>query len=98
MFSIDKQDKSEIKNVNPIGWNVINEYDFKKKVKLVFDMVADSLSKSIGPFGQNTIIEQMGDYHITKDGWTILKSIRFDNDNVANTIMRLLLNISAIVS
>ncbi|NNV04843.1 TCP-1/cpn60 chaperonin family protein, partial [Brevibacillus sp. MCWH] len=47
-----------------------------------------------GPYGATTIIEKFGEMHITKDGWSILKKINFE-DNIDQNIMQLLLNISA---
>jgi chaperonin GroEL len=76
------------------SWNVIDDNTFKEKIRIVFDMVANALSKTLGPYGSTTIIEKFGEMHITKDGWQVLKSIRFD-DFVCNNILMLLLRISA---
>lgn len=79
---------------NQFGWNVIEENDFKSSVRQVFKQVAQAVSRSAGPYGANTIIEQFGEQHPTKDGWQILKQIRFDN-NMHNSIQRMLFNIAA---
>ena len=55
-------------------WNVIEEDDFKKALYDVFDDVSKALSKTLGPYGTTTIIEQFGEMHITKDGYQVLKS------------------------
>lgn len=75
-------------------WNVINEEIFKERVLTVFKMVANKLAKTLGPYGATTIIEKLGEMHVTKDGWQVVKKIRFD-DNINNNIMQLLINISA---
>lgn len=75
-------------------WNVISERQFKQKINTVFNMVSKALTKTLGPYGSTTIIEKYGECHITKDGWSVLKNIRFE-DAVSNNILMLLLRISA---
>lgn len=75
-------------------WNVINEKDFKERVNRVFECVSGALTNTLGPYGSTTIIEKYGEMHITKDGWQVLKNIRFD-DPIDNNIMMLLIRISA---
>lgn len=77
-----------------MNWNVISEEEFKERVSKVFENVANSLSKTLGPYGATTIIEKYGDMHITKDGWQVLKNIKFNN-MIDNNILMLLLRISA---
>lgn len=76
------------------AWNVIEEEEFKNRVRKVFEMVANCLSKTLGPYGSTTILEKFGDVHITKDGWQLLKKIKFQDPTNAN-ILELLINISA---
>ena len=86
-----------IKNLNQLeecGWNVIEVHEFKNRIANVFNRVSSALQKTLGPFGSNTIIEQFGEMHITKDGWNVLKKITFNNP-VENNIMQLLLRIAA---
>lgn len=75
-------------------WNVIDEKHFRERLNFVFQKVAKSLSNTLGPYGSTTIIEKFGEMHVTKDGWNVLKNIRF-NDVVDNNLMALLLRISA---
>ena len=59
--------------------NIIDK-DTLRKVQLeTMDVLANTLKKSFGPFGSNTIISQgeNGLPRYTKDGHTILKSIQF---------------------
>lgn len=76
------------------NWNVISEDDFKVRVSSVFDRVSKCLSKTLGPYGSTTIIEKYGEMHITKDGWQVLKNLRF-SDMLENNILMMLLRISA---
>ena len=74
--------------------NIISEKDFKDRVEAIFKLVADALSKTLGPFGKTTIIEQFGEMHVTKDGYTVLKGITFE-DNTDNNILYLLTKIAS---
>ncbi|MMZ42276.1 60 kDa chaperonin [compost metagenome] len=89
-----EEKKQVIGSSNALSWNVITNADFKSRARKVFQQTADAVRNSLGPFGQNTIIEKYGQMHITKDGWQILKGIRFD-DNTDNNILLLLTNICA---
>ena len=75
-----------------LKWNVRSNEEFKEIADAVFKQVAGALLNSIGPYGSTTIIEQFGETYITKDGWNILKRIKFDNQieqNVLNLIERI---------
>lgn len=77
-----------------LRWNVLTEEDFKQRACQVFEKVAQCLSKTFGPYGSTTILETNSQMHLTKDGWNVLKQIRFD-DPIANNILDLLVNICA---
>lgn len=77
-----------------LRWNVITEKDFKARACQVFEKVAECLSKTFGPYGSTTILEKNSQMHLTKDGWNVLKQIRFD-DPIANNILDLLVGICA---
>ena len=77
-----------------LGWNVIGKEDFEARSRRVFEIVANVLSKTLGPYGATTIIESAtSEYKITKDGWNVLKSLRFSNP-VEEQILMLLVNIA----
>lgn len=59
-------------------WNVITDEEFKSRAIAVFENVSSALSKSLGPYGATTIIENLGEHHFTKDGWAILKRIVYN--------------------
>lgn len=75
-------------------WNVVNNDEFKERISFVFNTVAGALRNTMGPYGSTTIIEKYGDMHVTKDGWQVLKKIRF-SDITNQNIMQLLFNIAA---
>lgn len=58
--------------------NVISKHDFEKRVKLVYDILWNTLSKSFGPGGAGTFISVYPHYYNTKDGFSIMKNIAFD--------------------
>lgn len=76
------------------NWNVISEGEFKEYVKDVFEKVSIALKHTFGPYGSTSIIEQYGEMCFTKDGWMLLKNLKFD-DPISNNILMLLLRISA---
>lgn len=63
--------------------NVMDSHIFQKRVAKVFEMVADTLKKSYGPFGSSTIISNYPFYHITKDGFSIMKVLAFAKDKTS---------------
>ena len=74
-------------------WNVIPEDEFKLRMREIFTMLNAVLSKTAGPYGSGTLIEKLGRYHMTKDGFTVLKNIHFNN-RTDNTIMDLIVTMS----
>jgi chaperonin GroEL len=80
--------------MSKLAWNVIDENTFRERTRQVFEQVSDTLTNTLGPYGATTIIEKFGEMHITKDGWSILKKISFE-DSIDQNILQLLINISA---
>lgn len=74
--------------------NIISEKVYKEKINSIFKEVSAAVANTLGPFGKNTIIEQFGEMHVTKDGWTVLKGINFQ-DNIDNNILYLLTKIAS---
>lgn len=82
------------KTFKKLNSNVISDKEFKERTNRVFEFVSECLSKTLGPFGSTTILEQYGEMHITKDGFQVLKQLRFDN-TIDNNILNLLFRISS---
>lgn len=72
-----------------IKWNVVDEDVFKETMHTVFEAVARTIARTMGPFGTTSIIEEKGQLVTTKDGYNVLKRIRFD-DSIANNILDIL--------
>jgi len=70
-----------------INSNVKQKKELKKILDNTFETLADIMSKSLGPYGSTTIIQdQMLNHTITKDGYTILNKI-YLKSNEARTIV-----------
>lgn len=76
------------------AWNVVEQDQFKPRLRRVFTQAAEMLIRTLGPDGGTTIIENFGEVHITKDGWNIMKKIHF-RDGIDNTIFHLITSIAA---
>ena len=73
--------------------NVISEEEYKKRLNLLFDDVANILSKTLGPFGATSVLDKVGDVMLSKDGWQVLKKLAY-MDEVQNTLLGLLVKIA----
>ena len=71
----------------PVFTNVINEETLRKVQLETMEILKNTLLKSFGPYGSNTIICKEGDAlpRYTKDGHTILSSLIF-TDQIAKSV------------
>lgn len=71
--------------------NIVSQEQTLIIAEAVLKTLKNSLAKSLGPFGSTTIMQgrQTGTDIVSKDGFTILKSIRFD-DAVAITFFNII--------
>lgn len=78
---MSKKDKTFIDSVvkHEPEINVIEKDIMNDRIALVFDQIAGTLQKSLGPMGAHAIISQAPNYHVTKDGFTIMKNIRYNS-------------------
>lgn len=58
--------------------NAIGKEELSNRVAEVFQILGNALAKSFGPYGAATIISDYPRYHITKDGFTIMKNLEFN--------------------
>lgn len=79
-------------NPESYRWNVLDEEEFKARYEFVFNKVAKALTRTFGPYGANTIKEYDSYVTSTKDGWQVLKYIKF-NDRVLGVILNTLVDI-----
>lgn len=76
-----------------IKTNVYEEKDFKNQFLMVFKTMSEILSKTLGPYGSSTMIDELKNYCVTKDGFHVLKNLKFA-DFKQNRIHSILFSIS----
>lgn len=75
--------------------NVISAKDYKKMVLEVLEFAGKTVSKTLGPCANTSIIEDMGPLVASKDGFHTLQRIRFAPEDVfANNVMNVIKTIS----
>lgn len=77
--------------------NVIGEKEYKERISLVFNDMANIVKATYGPYGSTTVIEKSGDVMFTKDGHQTLKRIAY-RDNIQNALMDLIFKIATQVA
>lgn len=85
MYAYDENDREY--RVHPLlnmdespAINVMSAKLFQERVSKIFQMTADVLAKSYGPYGSQSIISEYPYQHITKDGFSIMKKLSFSKD------------------
>lgn len=74
--------------------NIFNEEQTKEQIKNTLKIISDSISRSLGPYGSTTIIEDNnGEHCMSKDGYFILKNMNFTYE-IPKTIHKIITNIS----
>ena len=74
--------------------NVMDQDEFQQRVQDVFSRIAETLERSFGPFGSNTFVSRYPDLYTTKDGFSIMKTIEFD-DHIDTIIKDMIFGICA---
>jgi len=58
--------------------NYVNKEDTEKVIKETLNYVSNAVGSSLGPYGFNTIIQNIyGEHSVSKDGYTILSNLKF---------------------
>ena len=66
--------------------NIYDEAQTVAKLRSSFEILSNTIGKTMGPYGSTILLEQQEDYPlITKDGKDVFDHIRF-NDNVAHLV------------
>lgn len=76
LLDIVKESKKTFKKEPKI--NVITKEEFEERVRKVFHLLWETLSRSFGPYGAPTLIMNYPFSHVTKDGFTIMKNLSMD--------------------
>lgn len=73
--------------------NIINGEEYAEKLSAISQIASSMVEKTLGPYGATTLVDDGNHVYPTKDGWNILKNLRF-NDAVANSIYNPLKQVS----
>ncbi|QXN70150.1 putative chaperonin GroEL [Bacillus phage vB_BspM_Internexus] len=78
-----------------VNSNVANQIKTKEVITETLNVLTTILSNSLGPYGSTSIIQDKltVNHAITKDGYSILNKIKFDNE-IASTILDIVKKIS----
>lgn len=75
------------------GTNIITEDEYLETILTIAEVASDMVKKTLGPYGKTTIIDDGTFTYPTKDGWSVLKRLRF-NDPIFNTLYGVLKQVS----
>lgn len=72
-----------------IKGNVVDGSYFKERSTKILDYVANAISKTMGPYGHNVLIQSGDRMSSTKDGWNVMKAISFHDifDNCVKSMI-----------
>lgn len=87
--SIDQKLLEDIK----YGTNIVTGDEYLNTLMAIADVATEMVSKTLGPYGKTTLIDDGSFTYPTKDGWNVLKRLRF-NDPIFNTLYRVLQQVS----
>lgn len=75
------------------GTNIVTGREYLDTMLTIADVASEMVVKTLGPYGKTTIIDDGTFTYPTKDGWSVLKRLRF-NDPIYNTLYGILKQIS----
>lgn len=75
------------------GSNVLTESEYKNIVLAITEYACSIVTKTLGPYGKTTNIDDSTFTAPTKDGWTVLRNLRF-SDPLYNSIYNVINQIS----
>jgi hypothetical protein len=91
-FKTNHDDMEKVEFPNRHNQIATEEMEFY--VKDTLRILNDSVSMTLGPYAKTTIVEDRNKHHvITKDGYTVLRSLCFEDD-ISRTIFEIVLKVS----
>lgn len=75
------------------GTNIVPQDEYLDTLITIADVAADMVVKTLGPYGKTTLLNDGVFTYPTKDGWSVLKSLHF-NDAVFNVLYDVLKQVS----
>lgn len=76
-----------------MGMNLVDHTEFKATIQAISHIAAETVKKTLGPYAHTTIIDDGHFTYPTKDGWSVLSRLTFQ-DPTHNSIFNVLKNIS----
>lgn len=76
-----------------MGMNLVDRNEFRATIQAISHIAADTVKKTLGPYAHTTIIDDGHFTYPTKDGWSVLSRLTFQ-DPTHNSIFNVLKNIS----
>lgn len=75
------------------GSNVLSETEYREIVVAIAEYASNVVIKTLGPYGKTTNVDDSTFVSPTKDGWTLLRNLRF-SDPLYNIIFNVIIQIS----
>jgi len=88
-LKIDESLYNDIKS----GMNIIPDEEYKQILLVISELAADMVKKTLGPYAHTTLLDDGTFTYATKDGYTTLKMLQF-NDPIYNILFKLIREIS----
>lgn len=74
--------------------NVIDGEELQELFLTVFSDMAKYVSRTYGPYGENTCYQLRDKILMTKDGWTVEQEFTYSKNLLANIVRKLIINVS----
>lgn len=87
------EDFSNMEEEIRMGMNLVDHSEFKATIQAISHIAAETVKKTLGPYAHTTIIDDGHFTYPTKDGWSVLSRLTFQ-DPTHNSIFNVLKNIS----
>jgi chaperonin GroEL len=78
--------------------NVIDGDELHELTRTVFSQMAKYVSRTYGPFGENTAYQEGGKILTTKDGWSVEQSIVYSKSVLASIIRKMIIDVSTAIN
>lgn len=83
----------ELYNDIKYGTNIIPEEEYKGTLITIAEVASEMVEKTLGPYGKTTMLNDGVSTYPTKDGWSVLRALRF-NDPIHNILFNVLRQVS----
>lgn len=78
--------------------NVIDGPELNEMLSTVFSQMAYYVSRTYGPYGENTIYQEGGRMLTTKDGWSVEQGIIYTTNILASMVRKMIIDVSTAIN